>query len=778
MNKKKFYDSLFYILLIFLTLTISIIIIYMNSQKIDRMNGYYNANISKISLAYNASIEQYSFFTKHFFIDHIERSTILENLYNAIHTKDPIEKRYYKNLFFRALYPEYIKLKEDGIRQFQFILPDNTSYIRFHQLDKFGDDLSKYRPSVVYENEFLEPISIFETGRVISGFRNIYPLVYKNEHLGSASIGISTKAIIDTMKKLLPQNEFCFLLNKNLLEAKLFDSQKFLYSISLINPNFLREDSNSVLPDSPQALSLKAQKLAKLVSLEKNIQQLMNKKKVFAKVYKVDGEFYDIVLIPMLGINKQTEGYLVSFSKAQDIPPIVDFFPWFIALLFVGYFITLILLTLIRKKSKEVQEQKDWFLDVNNSLGEGMYVIDADTNIVYINPAACKILGYQKEELLGKSAHYLFHSHEENSNISLDKCPIVEAVKRNGFIESINEHFQIKTGEKIPVELNSRALLKEDELYQIVTTFKDISNKKVTEEKMRLLTKALESSANAIIITDINANIEWANPAFEKLTGYKLNEILGKKPKEFIKSGKQSESFYQDLWKTILSKRSWSGEIINKRKDGSLYYEELDITPVLNSDQNIKNFIAVKQDISSRKEREKVVEHLAYYDHLTNLPNRRLFHEHLNQLFASIQNSNNYAAILFLDLDKFKKLNDTFGHDVGDILLREVAHRLERNIRAKDIVARLGGDEFVVILDNLGSNLLEAQNITKNIAEKLLTILREPFSLKELIYTTTVSIGINIFGKEETNLEEILKNADIALYEAKAKGRNTYHFYQ
>lgn len=321
MRRKKFYDSQFYLLLIFLTIATFVTIFYISSQKMDRMHSYYNANIKKISLAYEASIEQYSFFTKHFFYEHIAQPVILEDLYNSIHAKDPIDKRYYKNLFFKNLYPQYLKLQNKGIRQFQFILPDNISYIRFHQLDKFGDDLSNYRPSVVYENQSLKPISIFETGRIISGFRNMFPLFYKKEHLGSVGIGASTKAIVDNMKKLLPENEFCFLLNKNLLESKLFNSQKFLYSPSILNPNFLREDSNAILPDSPQALSSKAQELAKLVSLEKNIQQIMSAKKIFAKVYKIDGEFYDVVLLPMLGINSQVEGYLASFSKAKDIPP-------------------------------------------------------------------------------------------------------------------------------------------------------------------------------------------------------------------------------------------------------------------------------------------------------------------------------------------------------------------------------------------------------------------------------------------------------------------------
>jgi diguanylate cyclase (GGDEF)-like protein/PAS domain S-box-containing protein len=778
MKIRKYYEKQFYFLLLCFTCAIALSIWYISNQEVARIKSYYSTNIAKLVLAYEASLEKYRFFSKHFVQDHISHPDILEAFYKATVTQDPLKERYYKNILFRKLYPQYLEIKKEGIRQLQFALSDDTSFLRFHQLDKFGDNLSKYRPSIVYSNTALKPVSGFETGRIVSGFRNVFPLFYKQQHLGSVGIGVSTKAIVDNIKKFLPNYEFAFLLNKNLLESKLFDSQKYLYSPSLINSDFLVEDSNGVLEDSPKALSSVAKELAKKLFLENKIKKVMSEKKAFAKLYKIDNVYYDVILLPMIGINQQLEGYLASFSKTKAIPLIISFLPLFIALIIFVYCIIVYLAFKIHRKSKKIYEQESWFLDVNNSLGEGMYVIDTKANIVYVNPATCKILGYAKEELLGKSAHYTFHLTKQGNACSLEECSIISAVKKDGYIQSVNEYFMTKDGKEIPIELNARALYKDNKLYQIVTIFKDISEKKESEQKMKLLTKALNSSASAIIITDIDANIEWANPAFEKLTGYAFDEIEGKKPREFVKSGRQNISFYKQMWDTILAKKPWKGEIINKRKDGIFYYEELNITPVLDKNDNISNFIAVKQDISGRKEKEKTIEHLAYYDHLTNLPNRRLFNEHLKHLFNSVQKKEKNAALLFLDLDNFKKLNDTFGHDIGDLLLREVAHRLEQNIRAKDIVSRLGGDEFVIILDNLDKQKSEAQALAQRVALKLLETIANPFSLKELEYTTTVSIGIHVFGKEEKSVDEILKKADIALYGAKAKGRNTYYLYQ
>lgn len=774
---KNSFESSFFILITLITIIGGFSIVYLDYQKKEKIEAYYQKNIVVLDLAYHASVDKYNFFASSM-KSYLLKSGELENLSRAIHAKEEDDKRFYKGLFYKNFYPMYKDMQQIGIRQVHFYLSDNTSFLRYHSPEKYGDDLTTYRPTVDYVNKTHQPISCFETGRVIAGFRNVFPIEYNNEYLGGVEISASLKSILDSMQTLLPKQEFHFILNAKFIDYKLFHSQEYLYSLSDISHDFMQEDSNSIVLDSPKELSTKAKEINKLLSQDKEIQEALKQNEAISKSIALADTSYNITFLPIFGIEKRLEGYLISYERADDITLIQQQEQWYAAGIIIAYILLLILLFVLRKRSKEISEQKNWFTDVNDSLGDGLYVTDTSANIVYINPMACQILGYTKEELLGKSAHYMFHAHHGNQNTPLSECPILCGVLEEGYMQSTNETFQTKEGKAVLVDINSRALYRDEEIYQIVSTFKDVTIQKNLENRMRLLTKALESSSNAIVITDKDAHVEWANPAFEKLTGFKLLDVLWKQPKEFVSSGKQSQSFYKDMWDTILAKRPWSGEIINKRKDGTLYYEDLSITPVLNAQKEIQNFIAIMQDITDRKEKEKNIEHLAYYDYLTNLPNRRLFSEHLAQIIRSRQRFTNHAALLLLDLDKFKQLNDTLGHDYGDMLLIEVSVRLERTIRAKDIVARLGGDEFAIILDHLPENEDEAKEICEGIVKKLLGTLREEFYLKDKIYGASASIGIALINNTENTIEGTLKKADVALYEAKARGRDTFCFYE
>lgn len=297
---------------------------------------------------------------------------------------------------------------------------------------------------------------------------------------------------------------------------------------------------------------------------------------------------------------------------------------------------------------------------------------------------------------------------------------------------------------------------------------------------------ALAAAANAILIADRQAVIQWANPAFSKLTGYTLEETVGQQIKELVKSGKQSSEFYETLWKTILDGRVWQGEIVNKRKDGTLYHEEMTITPVRSEGEAISHFIAVKHDISERKQQAEQIHNLAFHDALTHLPNRRLLNDRLEQTMAASKRRNHFCALIFLDLDNFKPLNDTYGHDVGDALLVEVAHRISRCVREMDTVVRFGGDEFVVILSELSMDKTASIAQASFVAEKIRVSLAEPYALiiqldgeakTNVDYHCTSSIGVVLFNNHAATPGEIIKWADVAMYQAKAAGRNQILFY-
>jgi len=290
-------------------------------------------------------------------------------------------------------------------------------------------------------------------------------------------------------------------------------------------------------------------------------------------------------------------------------------------------------------------------------------------------------------------------------------------------------------------------------------------------EALRLQATALESTANAIVITDRQGSIQWVNPAFTVLTGYTAEEALGQEP-SFLKSGAHDAHFYQTLWNTILSGAVWRGEITNRRKDGTPYVEEMTITPVRSDKGEITQFIAIKVDITDRKTAEEQVKFLAYYDALTGLPNRTLFRDRLSKALASARRRKEKVALLFLDLDRFKTINDSLGHSVGDLLLKEVAERLKKWAREQDTVARLGGDEFVVVLTalmDIGDAAVAADRILKAMTPDCI--------VQGHLLSISCSLGISVFPDNGREPETLLKNADAAMYCAKEQGRNNFQFF-
>ncbi len=307
-------------------------------------------------------------------------------------------------------------------------------------------------------------------------------------------------------------------------------------------------------------------------------------------------------------------------------------------------------------------------------------------------------------------------------------------------------------------------------------TVQDITERKLAEERLRISSIAFETQ-EAIIVTDANAKIISVNRSFERLTGYSASEAVGKNP-NILKSGKHDAEFYRSMWYSLRENGSWSGEMWDKRKDGSLYPKWLTITAVRNEVGQITHYVAIFMDISERKRAEEEIHRLAFFDTLTQLPNRRLLMDRLDQALAVSQRSGSHGALMFMDLDNFKTLNDTQGHDIGDLLLVEVAARLKHCVRESDTVARLGGDEFVVILQELGESAIHSANQAETIAEKIVGTLGEPYLLNNYEHHSGVSIGVCLFHGRDAKLEELLKRADTAMYQAKQGGRNMVRFFE
>ncbi len=305
---------------------------------------------------------------------------------------------------------------------------------------------------------------------------------------------------------------------------------------------------------------------------------------------------------------------------------------------------------------------------------------------------------------------------------------------------------------------------------------RDITAHKLAEENLRVAAIAFEAQ-EGIMISDAHNIILRVNRAFSEITGYSLDDVVGRKP-SLLKSGKQDAGFYAIMWQSILHTGGWEGEIWNKRKNGELFPEYLRITVVKDDTGKITNYVATFTDITKIKAAEEEIKYLAYFDALTHLPNRRLLIDRLYQAVTTAARTGRSGSVLFLDLDNFKTLNDTLGHDLGDMLLQQVARRLESCVREVDTVARLGGDEFVVMLEDLSSQSVEAATQVEMVAEKILTEINRPYLLKTYEYHNTSSIGVTLFNKDcHRSIEELMKQADIAMYQAKNAGRNTVRFF-
>ena len=303
----------------------------------------------------------------------------------------------------------------------------------------------------------------------------------------------------------------------------------------------------------------------------------------------------------------------------------------------------------------------------------------------------------------------------------------------------------------------------------------DISERKKFEQELRVAATAFQAQ-EGIVITDANNLIVSVNESFTKITGYGNDEVIGKNP-SLMSSGRHDSEFFRNIWNSISRNGYWHGEIWNRRKNGEVYPQWLSISLVKDPNNNITNYVGSFLDITQYKAAENKIQELAFYDPLTGLPNRRLLQDRLGHVFSSSSRHQDYGALLFIDLDNFKTLNDTKGHSVGDMLLIEVAKKLLNHIREADTVARFGGDEFVVLLEKLGNNLEQAAAISKTVCEKILEALNEFVWLDSYQYHGSASIGICLFHSNEISIDELFKNADTAMYQAKADGRNKMCFF-
>lgn len=407
---------------------------------------------------------------------------------------------------------------------------------------------------------------------------------------------------------------------------------------------------------------------------------------------------------------------------------------------------------------------------IMDNVADGIITIDKNGLVESYNATAERLFQYMANEVIGqnvsmlmpepyKSQHdgYLERYHNTGERLCLGL----------GFREVEGQR---KDGSYFPMDLSISEMTLGKEIFYIGMV-RDSTQRKESEAEMSKLSQAVEQSADSVMVTDKNGLIEYVNTGFEDTTGYKRHEAIGRKP-NIVKSGDMDKAFYLQLWETIKQGDVFRDVFVNKRKDGNLYYEEKTITPMRNTHGEITHYVSSGKDITDRMRTHERLQYLAHHDVLTGLANRLLFTDRLAQAIKGATRTGGHIVLIYLDIDRFKNINDTLGHATGDTMLRIIAKRLMNVIRDNDTVARLSGDEFTVLL----SGVIEI-NAIPTIAKKILFEISRPIDIDDHELFVTASLGIAVYPDDSHDPYTLLKHADTAMYHAKQHGRNSYQFY-
>ncbi len=603
-----------------------------------------------LSVSYQAVTNMYHVSIENYFKRMILQEAVLDILHQAKHANDS-EKAVLRGMLYRKIYPLYAsELKTLGIRQLHFHTPKGESFLRFHKPAENGDSLIDIRPSIRIANTQKKNVMGFEGGRVYPGFRYVFPIIDNGVHLGSIEISLSFESIELELSKLLTCKNSVLLMKKEITSDMVFSHHAQYFMTSQISEHFVTENEKLSILTAKSIESPLVKRINTLLKASPNIEIKLQKGKNFSVPF-VDGtDGYIANFHAIYDISGQFAAYAVTYGYLDELVFVHK--KYFLAnvLGFIFIFSSSVGFFLVLQNRKKALHEKRRFETIVNKTINGILLIDVKGEIVFINDAACQILGYHPSEIIGLESHTKIHVHEDT-----------------------------------------------------------------------------QSANNCVIL------------------------------------------------KTISHQQSYVGEEVFRKKSGERITVHLNATPFI-EDQKAIGSIVIFRDITSEKHDKETIEHLAYYDALTDLPNRKLLLDRLSSTLAHTHRSHEFGAILFLDLDNFKIINDTKGHNIGDLLLKEVAQRLKKTLRECDTVSRLGGDEFVILITPLGLEKEKAHAELSHIATKILHALNQPYRFgtfkHAFTHTCSVSIGGVLFCDSSMSVDEILKKADGAMYEVKNGGKN------
>ena len=425
----------------------------------------------------------------------------------------------------------------------------------------------------------------------------------------------------------------------------------------------------------------------------------------------------------------------------------------------------------------QIVEEKDYYERLQSGLNKaqelaniGHWELDLLSNNLFWSDEVYRIFGLKPQEFGATYEAFLEYIHPDD----------VELVNRS-YMDSVNEkrgyhvvHRIVRKGGEIGFveERCEHDFDIDGNVTRSIGTVHDITKQKVVQNELLLASEVFAKMNDGVLITDSSKRIVKINESFSKITGYTIEDLEGKTP-DILSSGWHEKDFYEDMWTKINDLGCWNGEIKDRKKNGEIYIADLSIIPLFNDDGILTNYISITNDISEKKEREELIHNLAYFDSLTELPNRVLFEERVVSRIPFLKRNNKKMAILFIDMDNFKNVNDTLGHVIGDKFLIEVAKSIKENIREQDTLARLGGDEFPIIIEDIESILSVVQ-----VAENIINRFKAPIIVENHELYTGASIGISIYPDDGESFEELIKAADTAMYQVKDSGKNDFKFYK
>ncbi|MBM9614696.1 PAS domain S-box protein [Desulfobulbus rhabdoformis] len=594
------------LVLVFIALFCPLLIgLFLSSNKAQREESHYSEQQAILDTAYRAAIQSYRLAMESFFDNALDTAQTKALFAHGVSSQG-VERDIARGQLYRHLYEAYESMKRQNLLQLQFHTKDGSSFLRFHQPDRYGDSLLTARPSVRICNERKQIVQGMELGKIRSGFCYVFPMMdAANHHQGSVEVSVTFKSILDALKELAPQKEFGFVLKKTLVDKLLFPEQRWLYSPSILNNDYVVEDANATLANSPDPLSNTARELNRQLSGNAFVQQSMEEGKTFSVTVNLAAAPYTITLLPLKDVTHRLSGYLVTYARDPVFAQIHQEFIVLLLYSLLALCLIFLLFWRLNQRTLALDEEQRNLSAMNNALAEGVYVQNRQGIIERVNPAACQLLGYQQSELIGQVAHDLFHRDDDGFCCPKEECTFFNKTNKGATFDG-EEYFLCKNRELLLVEISSRPIYQKNTLVGAVVAFHDITTRKRTEEALqtsesigRQLSTAVEQSPASVVITDATGAIEYVNKKFTQKTGYSFAEAKGQNPR-ILKSGAMPESIYKNLWETISAGFEWKGELQNKRKDGSLYWESISISPIRNKLGVITNFIAIKEDITDR----------------------------------------------------------------------------------------------------------------------------------------------------------------------------------